>query len=98
MKNWKNNITINDYYRYAIFHKSEEGSSIDLSESEYSTRIVSCHASKGDGRKVVFIISFNESAIKRILIRCFFISSEVLGCNCFLPLFPVLRQFSLPIV
>ena len=65
MKNWKNNITINDYYRYAIFHKSEEGSSIDLSESEYSTRIVSCHASKGDGRKVVFIISFNESALKK---------------------------------
>jgi competence CoiA-like predicted nuclease len=65
MKNWKNNMTIDEYYRYAIFHKSEEGSSIDLSESEYSTRIVSCHASKGDGRKVVFIISFNESAIKK---------------------------------
>ena len=65
MKIWKNITTIDDYYRYAIFHKSEEGSSIDLSESENSTRIVSCHASKGDGRKVVFIIGFNESAIKR---------------------------------
>ena len=65
MKNWKKNMTIDEYYRYAIFHKSEEGSSIDLSESEYSTRIVSCHASKGDGRKVVFIINFNESAIKK---------------------------------
>jgi superfamily I DNA/RNA helicase len=65
LKNWKNNMTIDEYYRYAIFHKSEEGSSIDLSESEYSTRIVSCHASKGDGRKVVFIINFNESAIKK---------------------------------
>ena len=65
MRVWKNDISIDEYYRYAIFHKSEEGSSIDLSESEYSTRIVSCHASKGDGRNVVFIIGFNESAIKK---------------------------------
>lgn len=65
MKRWKNDITADEYYRYAIFHKSEEGASIDLSESEYSTRIVSCHASKGDGRKVVFIIGFNEGAIKK---------------------------------
>jgi len=65
MKSWKSNITIDEYYRYAVFHKSEEGSSIDLSESEYSTRMVSCHASKGDGRKVVFIIGFNESAINK---------------------------------
>ena len=65
MKDWKDNASIDEYYRYAIFHKSEEGTSIDLSESEYSTRIVSCHASKGDGRKVVFIINFNESAIKK---------------------------------
>jgi competence CoiA-like predicted nuclease len=68
MKNWKYNLNIdidvNKYYRYAIFHKSQDGTSIDLSESEYSTRIVSCHASKGDGRKVVFIIGFNESALK----------------------------------
>lgn len=70
MKIWKNNINIdvdvdvNNYYRYAVFHKSQEGTSIDLFESEYSTRIVSCHASKGDGRKVVFIIGFTESALK----------------------------------
>jgi len=61
----KNYISIDEYYRYAIFHKSEEGKSIDLSESEYSTRIVSCHSSKGDGRNVVFIIGLNESAIKK---------------------------------
>jgi hypothetical protein len=58
------NLSVEDYYRYAIFHKSEEGNSIDLSESEYSTRIVSCHSSKGDGRKVVFIIGFEETAIR----------------------------------
>jgi len=62
---WNNKFINNDYYRYAIFHKSEEGTSIDLSESEYSTRIVSCHSSKGDGRNVVFLIGFNESALKK---------------------------------
>ena len=65
MQKWNNVVNIDDYYRYAIFHKSEEGSSIDLSESDKSTRMVSCHSSKGDGRKVVFLIGFNESAIKR---------------------------------
>jgi len=65
MINWSEDRNINDYYRYAIFHKSEEGTSIDLSESEYSTRIVSCHSSKGDGRNVVFLIGFNESALKK---------------------------------
>ena len=68
IKSYKNdvefNVTMDDYYRYAIFHKSEDGSSIDLSESEYATRIVSCHSSKGDGREVVFIIGFTESALK----------------------------------
>lgn len=65
MKRWNNDVTVDEYYRYAIFHKSEDGTSIDLSESEYSTRVVSCHASKGDGRKVVFIIGFSEGAIKK---------------------------------
>lgn len=65
MQKWNNAANIDDYYRYAIFHKSEEGSSIDLSESEKSTRIVSTHSSKGDGRNVVFLIGFTERAIKR---------------------------------
>ena len=65
MQKWNNAANIDDYYRYAIFHKSEEGSSIDLSESEKSTRIVSGHSSKGDGRNVVFLLGFTESSIKR---------------------------------
>jgi hypothetical protein len=65
MINWSEDRNINNYYRYAIFHKSEEGTSIDLTESEYSTRIVSCHSSKGDGRNVVFLIGFNEPALKK---------------------------------
>ena len=63
LNHWKKST--DEYYRSAIFHRSEEGSSIDLSESEHSTRIVSCHSSKGDGRNVVFIIGFNESALKK---------------------------------
>jgi len=64
---WKDRIgkDKDEYFRYAIFHKSEEGSSIDLDESAESTRIVSIHASKGDGRNVVFMIGFSESALRR---------------------------------
>jgi hypothetical protein len=64
---WKERIGNNEdeYFRYAIFHKSEEGSSIDLNESAHSTRIVSIHSSKGDGRNVVFMIGFTESALRR---------------------------------
>jgi competence CoiA-like predicted nuclease len=51
------------YKRYAVFHKSEDGSSIDLTESIYSTRIVSIHSSKGDGRNVVFVIGLNEGGL-----------------------------------
>ena len=61
---WINKYENNETYdRYAIFHKSETGSSINLTESEYSTRIVSIHSSKGDGRKVVFVIGLTENAL-----------------------------------
>ena len=53
------------YKHYSCFHKSQEGTSIDLSESEDCTRIVSIHSSKGDGRKVVFVIGMTESGLKR---------------------------------
>ena len=70
-KNWNDNVNVDDYYNFAIFHKSEEGSSINLSESDKSTRIVSCHSSKGDGRPVVFLISFTEKGmlVSPMLIR-----------------------------
>jgi hypothetical protein len=46
----------NGRYRYfSFFHKSEQGTTIDLSESDDCTRIVSIHSSKGDGRPVVFV-------------------------------------------
>jgi hypothetical protein len=64
MNKWNNTIDIEKYYKYAIFHKSEQGTSINLTESDKSTRIVSCHSSKGDGRNVVFLIGFTQSAIE----------------------------------
>jgi hypothetical protein len=54
-----------DFKRYAVFHRSEEGTSINLEESKDATRIVSCHAAKGDGRNVVFLIGFTEKNINR---------------------------------
>ena len=57
------NTCCDDFKRYAIFHKSEDGSSINLNESVNATRIVSIHSSKGDGRKVVFVIGLNESGL-----------------------------------
>lgn len=60
---WKTH-KVQQYYRYCIFHKSEEGSSINLDESARSTRMVSIHSSKGDGREVVFVIDVRESGLK----------------------------------
>jgi hypothetical protein len=60
---WKD-IDTKVYRRYAIFHKSEDGCSIDTNESIHSTRMVSIHSSKGDGRKVVFVIGLTESALQ----------------------------------
>lgn len=60
---WKEHNT-DDYYRYCVFHKSEEGSSINLDESAHATRMVSIHSSKGDGREVVFVIDITESGLK----------------------------------
>lgn len=60
---WKN-VDTNQYIRYAIFHKSQDGCSINTNESIHSTRIVSIHSSKGDGRKVVFVIGVSQSALQ----------------------------------
>jgi hypothetical protein len=62
---WNKKYENNNYERYAIFHKSEEGTSINLSESENSTRLVSIHTSKGDGRNIVFVIGLDEKSLIR---------------------------------
>lgn len=58
-------INTDEYIRYAIFHKSEEGTSINTDESVNATRMVSIHSSKGDGRNVVFVIGLTQSALQR---------------------------------
>ena len=62
---WKDKNGDKDYRKYSIFHKSEEGTSIDLTESDDCTRIVSIHSSKGDGRPVVFVIGVNEGILRK---------------------------------
>ena len=61
---WKNHYNSDKYEHYSVFHKSEDGTTIDLDESKKSTRIVSIHTSKGDGRDVVFVIGLTEEALK----------------------------------
>ena len=60
---WKD-VNTNQYRRYAIFHKSEDGCSINTNESINATRMVSIHSSKGDGRKVVFVIGVTQAALQ----------------------------------
>lgn len=62
---WLNKYKDNSYKQYVIFHKSETGTCIDLNESLNKTRIVSIHTSKGDGRKVVFIIGLTTDGLLR---------------------------------
>ena len=60
---WKDKIN-ESYYKYVYLHKSDEGKSINLKESENATRILSIHASKGNGSEVVFLFGLTEYALK----------------------------------
>ena len=62
---WINQFPDNDkYMNYAFLHKHQEGQSIDMSESEEASRIVTIRTSKGDGRKAVFVLECTEVALK----------------------------------
>ena len=61
---WIDKLGANDYYNYSVIHKSEIGTSINLDDSIKSTRIVSIHSSKGDGRNCVFVIGLYEKSLK----------------------------------
>ena len=65
---WIEKISSNEknekYKKYAVLHRHEEGKVIDMTLSEYASRIVSIKSSKGDGRKVVFVLSCTEIALK----------------------------------
>ena len=60
---WKDKLNDKKYYPYVILHKSDVGNSINLKESENSTRILSIHASKGNGCEVVFVLGLSEFAL-----------------------------------
>ena len=63
--NSKDNDEYNDEYKqYAVLHRHQEGQPIDTKSSKNATRIMSLRASKGDGRKVVFILGCNERSLK----------------------------------
>ena len=50
---------------FCVLHRSEEGKPIDTTESKYGTRIVSIHASQGDGRKFVYVVGLSEKRLTR---------------------------------
>lgn len=59
-KNYEHDV----YTQYAYLHKHEEGTVINLSDSEHLTRLVTIKTSKGDGRNVVFVLGCTESTFK----------------------------------
>ena len=62
---WKDKINDNKFYKYVYLHKSDEGKSINLKESENASRILSIHASKGNGCEVVFVLGVTEETLTR---------------------------------
>jgi hypothetical protein len=54
------------YTQYVYLHKHTEGTVINTNDSINATRIMSIRSSKGDGRKVVFILGITESSLKLI--------------------------------
>ena len=62
---WKNKIDDGKYYNYVVLHKSEENEPINLKESEYATRLLSIHASKGNGCEVVFVLGLSQDSLQK---------------------------------
>jgi hypothetical protein len=60
---WVDRVDDKVYHQHAFLHKSEDNKPINLKESEQSTRLLSIHASKGQGCEVVFLLSLSESAL-----------------------------------
>lgn len=50
---------------FCVLHRSEDGKPIDTKESKYGTRIVSIHASQGDGRKFEYLVGMTEKKLAR---------------------------------
>ena len=52
---------------HCVLHCSQDGRPIDLLVSDKSTRIMSIHAAKGTGRRVVFVWNLTESNLKNFV-------------------------------
>jgi hypothetical protein len=52
------------YTQYVYLHKHTAGTVINTTDSVNATRIMSIRSSKGDGRKVVFILGVTEESLK----------------------------------
>lgn len=65
-----NNNLESEYHQYVFLHKSEEGRSINLKESDKATRILSIHSSKGNGSNVVFVLGLSEDNLKIFSKKC----------------------------
>jgi len=63
---WLNKSNNSSYIQYVYLHKHSEGSVINTKDSIKATRIMSIRASKGDGRKVVFVLGVTESSLKKV--------------------------------
>ena len=61
---WISKNRNDNYTEYVILHKHTEGTVINTNDSINATRIMSIRSSKGDGRKVVFILGVTESSLK----------------------------------
>ena len=60
MENTLRNLRNSKYNKFVHLHFSVDGKPINLKESDDMTRMVSIHASKGDGREVVFLLGLSE--------------------------------------
>lgn len=61
---WSNKYNNSNYTQYVYLHKHTVGSVINTKDSINATRIMSIRASKGDGRKVVFVLGITEYSLK----------------------------------
>ena len=63
---WTQKSNNSEYTQYVHLHKHTEGKVININDSINSTRIISIKSSKGDGRKVVFILGVDEKSLKLV--------------------------------
>ena len=64
-KYWSN-YNHKKYTQYVFLHKHTEGKAINTNDSKYGTRIMSIQTSKGDGRKIVFLLDATENSLKKV--------------------------------